>query len=663
MTEENKDKLSFPVDYAKVIHDDETVCLVEMDILHLGLNRNKSVFTKESVEASLDTIYNKPIITIYNCEMKNLATDYTSHARDEREAEKVCCVGVIPMPEYSNPRWVTTDDGFERLRVNAIIWKYYSECAVNILKNKDGESKVSIEVLPVEDHRDANGNMVFDKFLFMSCFMLGDDIPEGMQGSKLTVTKFSYDEIVAKSSEYLSKFSKTNEDSEDIFEKLKRRKGGNKVKLGHKELENKLWVILSGHMFERDKEVYHKYYIEDIYDGHIVVRDNETNEEVKFKYNVDDEGVVHVDFSSRKVIDKERPYRVFAKEDIGTEDALKIDKDRLSDDAWGSIDKGELRERVVKAKNFKTIADDVFLDLREGWEDGEVSKLKYPVMQLDGDTLIYNRGALASAKGYAEKNNETEVLEKLKKIYKHLELDFEAEDTSKVAFECGAKDYECDDEDHEEGAEEFAKDKEVEPETKEKEEPSAGPQDNKDAEDAKDDEETRETETKEKVEGKVEMSADANVDAAAQAEMLEKQAEINKDLADENEERTETLEDQLAKKEIVIADLKKIIDDFETELKALRKFKADTEERQKLFTIESVLSEVKDDISEVKRNEFKELAKTYSLDNIDVWANAVKAEAFKSAKEGSKKTFQRMDMWDAHETKNNSSSLWNCVKE
>ena len=75
------------------------------------------------------------------------------------------------------------------------------------------------------------------------------------------------------------------------------------------------------------------------------------------------------------------------------------------------------------------------------------------------------------------------------------------------------------------------------------------------------------------------------------------------------------------------------------------------------------LSEVKDDISEVKRNEFKELAKTYSLDNIDVWANAVKAEAFKSAKEGSKKTFQRMDMWDAHETKNNSSSLWNCVKE
>ena len=89
----------------------------------------------------------------------------------------------------------------------------------------------------------------------------------------------------------------------------------------------------------------------------------------------------------------------------------------------------------MRGWHFKEIADDVFLDLREGWEDGEVSKLKYPVMQIvEDDKLVYNRGALASAKAYAEKNGEEEVLEKLKSIYKHLELEFESEDK-----------YECDD--------------------------------------------------------------------------------------------------------------------------------------------------------------------------------------------------------------------------
>ena len=93
------------------------------------------------------------------------------------------------------------------------------------------------------------------------------------------------------------------------------------------------------------------------------------------------------------------------------------DKKELKETPWGQIDKSKLRERVIEAKNFKTIAPEVFLDLREGREDGKMGALKYPVMELDDDTLYYNRGALASAKGYAEKNNEEEVLAKLKKIY------------------------------------------------------------------------------------------------------------------------------------------------------------------------------------------------------------------------------------------------------
>lgn len=121
---------------------------------------------------------------------------------------------------------------------------------------------------------------------------------------------------------------------------------------------------------------------------------------------------------------------------------LRVDKSKeaMSDTPWGEVDKTELRQRVVAASNFKEVAKDVFLDLREGWEDGEVTKLKYPVMQIvDGDKLVYNRGALGSAKAYAEKNGEDKVLSKLKDIYEHLGLDSDSE-----KYECdgNCEDYE-----------------------------------------------------------------------------------------------------------------------------------------------------------------------------------------------------------------------------
>lgn len=124
-------------------------------------------------------------------------------------------------------------------------------------------------------------------------------------------------------------------------------------------------------------------------------------------------------------LNKEEDTQV-AKEDIGTGKELKVNKSKeaMSDTDWGEVDKSTLRNRVVAASNFKTIVKDVFLDLREGWEDGEVSKLKYPVMQLKGeDEVVYNRNGLASAKGYAEKNKDEEVLKKLKEIYEDLGLE------------------------------------------------------------------------------------------------------------------------------------------------------------------------------------------------------------------------------------------------
>lgn len=163
-------------------------------------------------------------------------------------------------------------------------------------------------------------------------------------------------------------------------------------------------------------------------------------------------------FAYSELNDEKEEEKDLAQEDKEAKKALKVNKSKeaMSDTAWGDVDKTALRNRVVEAENFKEIAKDVFLDLREGWENGEVSKLKYPVMEIkDGDELVYNRGALGSAKAYAEKNGEDEVLRKLKAIYEHLDLEFEAEE--EYSAEAFCEDYECEPKEGHAGPEEEKK--------------------------------------------------------------------------------------------------------------------------------------------------------------------------------------------------------------
>lgn len=184
--------------------------------------------------------------------------------------------------------------------------------------------------------------------------------------------------------------------------------------------------------------------IEAIPDAHLSILEdleetesfNEQKKMLRFAYQqIDDEDVNEENNEDKEV-----------KMEMGS---IKVNKSKeaMSEKDWGSVDKTALRKKVVEASNFKEIADDIFLDLREGWEDGEVTKLKYPVMEINGDEAVYNRGGLGSAKAYAEKNNETEVLSKLKKIYEHLGLD----EDDKESYAC---DEFCDDYEDEKPSEE-----------------------------------------------------------------------------------------------------------------------------------------------------------------------------------------------------------------
>ena len=112
-----------------------------------------------------------------------------------------------------------------------------------------------------------------------------------------------------------------------------------------------------------------------------------------------------------------------AKSEWGTADPIKVDKskDAVSEDSWGDVSKTELRNTVLKAKNYKTIVKSVYLFVEDGWENSPSSHLKYPVMQYKNGTLVYNAGGLLAAQQYGEKYDEA-VANKAKRIRKKLGL-------------------------------------------------------------------------------------------------------------------------------------------------------------------------------------------------------------------------------------------------
>lgn len=129
------------------------------------------------------------------------------------------------------------------------------------------------------------------------------------------------------------------------------------------------------------------------------------------------------------------------KESMAEGKTYKIDKskDAMSETPWGDVDKTELRNKIMEAKNKATLVKAVYMLVEDGWEDAPSEKLKYPVMEIKGDSIVYNRDGLSAALGYAKKENETEVIKKVEAIYKKLGLGKE-EDAKMAEIEFAAVD-------------------------------------------------------------------------------------------------------------------------------------------------------------------------------------------------------------------------------
>lgn len=204
-----KNIYSLPINFSvenEVSDEDNRFIKVSIDVLHLGLNLNGSIFSKEVVEESLDTIKNTPILGFIHT-TSNGEDDFKGHefvlVRTENGIEEKyvgSAYGIIP--ESCNPRWITKicDDGYERefLQVSGLIWTKFDDSA-NILL-RDIEKPHSMELFPEnsEGHEDEDGNFVFDKFSFNGCCILGEGVQPAMVDSCVTVenNNFSVNDFV-----------------------------------------------------------------------------------------------------------------------------------------------------------------------------------------------------------------------------------------------------------------------------------------------------------------------------------------------------------------------------------------------------------------------------------------------------------------------------------
>ena len=96
------------------------------------------------------------------------------------------------------------------------------------------------------------------------------------------------------------------------------------------------------------------------------------------------------------------------KESMAEGKTYKIDKskDSMSETPWGDVDKADMRNKIMEASNRASLVKAVYMKVEDGWEDAPSEHLKFPVMELKGDTFVYNKGGLSSALGYAKKENE-----------------------------------------------------------------------------------------------------------------------------------------------------------------------------------------------------------------------------------------------------------------
>lgn len=370
------------------------------------------------------------------------------------------------------------------------------------------------------------------------------------------------------------------------------------------------------------------------------------------------------------------------KQSMAEKKTYKIDKSKevMSTADWGDYDKVAMRDKIMEAKNRDTLVKSVYLLVEDGWKDAPSEHLKYPVMMLDGDTFIYNRNALSAALAYAKQNDETEIVNKIEAIYKKLDLDDDSErkeDKKMAEIEFSAVDI----------GDMWGRLYNAMRETRNWEYGIQGiyEEDNKKFAILIDDTkklyrldfsltEDGLTLADEVVEVKQEFTETDNIKRFAEPENVAEyrladcnECEDNDPDDDEDDEHEEEMsademKAKMAELEKDIESRDNIIMEKDAELEELRKFKAEVEEQRKAATVESIMAECKEYMSDEQYKEMREEGMACNIAEIDGWTNKVKAVSFSAVKKNVKKANDGLFRFAAPIDNNKkSNSVWDRI--
>lgn len=302
--------LNFEISNVQIVENSaqSKFAILQVDVCRSGNNTHRLPITKEAIRDSAVSVKGVPILTKVRYDGK----DFMGHEIDE------IAVGYFSENE---PQLVEGDDGELYIRTTAKIWKAYFDNVVEILKNKEGKTDVSMEmqVLKGKEATPFEDGLI-ELFCIIGVTLLG--VNPSIKGAKATVLSFS-------------ELKRIGDEEDTVVGRLQQ----------------------------------------------------------------------------------------FANSRKNMAQSYSVNETTLKDTAWGDVDKTELRNKVMEAMNRDMLVHKVYALVEDGWQDAPSEHLKYPLMELVGDTFYYNRYALASALAYAKQENEGSVVSKVESLYKKFNLD------------------------------------------------------------------------------------------------------------------------------------------------------------------------------------------------------------------------------------------------
>lgn len=336
-------------------------------IMHEGRNRNGSSFSVDAMEDAKETLKRRPLLAYIKRDEDGIAEDFDEHnyiqkiiqGDDGYEIQTYYLERPIGcFFDDCDPRYEEID-GVTHLVADCYIWEDYSNESLQLLDDSNGQKDVSMEI-EVIDHQYNKKNKVLDinKFKFRAVTVLGDDIPQGMNGTcnlNLYTNKNNYDDFIMQMEYKLNNFKKEGEgmsvNKEPVVDPVKPTSTPNTYGLSVTNLKDQAYTQIAAMTVTKtdywgDEYEARMYWYRDLLpnDNIVVVESSDDYSYFGIPYSIS-EDTITLDFDSKK------EYISEWREKKGTEDnQLQFD-----------LNRDELKDRVLS--KFNTI-------------EGELSKLQ-----------------------------------------------------------------------------------------------------------------------------------------------------------------------------------------------------------------------------------------------------------------------------------------------